>query len=278
MGQPKLKTIKRLFAVSGNRCAFPGCIATLVDSSSGKVTGRICHIKAKKPGWARYDSKQTEEERNGFDNLILMCPIHHDVIDSDVDLYTVDYLHKIKSQHEAVNTSRQKPDDSVINQFVEQEKRNDLLYTLMHELFFNANVLQDPKFKPINKLPKVPTVYPRLVSSAVEATISSGLFNESKDTELFRLLHSWREKVSEFNRRLDITEQYTFTNPTQEVLASFRTSMLKSSSILNQVRKALEEISNHLLDNYSNESGVTRKTILFGGDFNLTAQGLNSSS
>ncbi|WP_264179384.1 hypothetical protein [Sutcliffiella horikoshii] len=36
---PTPSTVKRLFAVSGNRCAFPKCINKLIEEE--KVTGRI---------------------------------------------------------------------------------------------------------------------------------------------------------------------------------------------------------------------------------------------
>ena len=42
MARPTEKTIKRHFAVSGNRCAFPDCTATLVTGTT--VTAEICHI------------------------------------------------------------------------------------------------------------------------------------------------------------------------------------------------------------------------------------------
>lgn len=93
-------TAKRLFAVSGNKCAFPKCPLPLVEPASGKVTGRICHIKARNPSGPRYDQVQTDEERNAFENLILMCPIHHDVIDADEIAYTVDHLTEIKRKYE----------------------------------------------------------------------------------------------------------------------------------------------------------------------------------
>ncbi len=102
MGEPSVATIKRLYAVSGNRCAFPKCPAPLVHE--GKVTGRICHIKGAKPGSARHDQKQSDAERHGFGNLILMCPIHHDVIDADEVAYTVERLHNLKMAHENAQT------------------------------------------------------------------------------------------------------------------------------------------------------------------------------
>jgi hypothetical protein len=95
---PRQPTIKRLFAVSGNQCAFPKCAQTLVDGET--VTGKVCHIKGKKKGSARFDELQPVEERHGFDNLILMCGRHHDVIDDDEDAYTVERLVRMKTEHE----------------------------------------------------------------------------------------------------------------------------------------------------------------------------------
>jgi hypothetical protein len=100
MTSPSTATIKRLFAVSANRCAFPNCEMPLVDVESGKVTGRICHIRARQAGGPRYDPAQSPGERNAFENLILMCPVHHDVIDSDTTRYTIEYLIRMKNESE----------------------------------------------------------------------------------------------------------------------------------------------------------------------------------
>jgi len=120
MAGPSVATVKRLFAVSGNRCAFPGCALPLVDEASGKVTGRICHIKADSPGGQRYDAGQSEKERHGFANLVLMCPLHHDVIDSDAETYTVERLLEIKARHEARYAGGAEPSDAIARQFLLQ--------------------------------------------------------------------------------------------------------------------------------------------------------------
>lgn len=109
MGKPSVPTQKRLFAVSGNRCAFRNCRQTLVDQSTGKVTARICHINGNKPTSKRYDPIQPEEERQGFDNLILMCPVHHDVIDADDVTFTVEVLRALKVEHEAKYSGQPPP-------------------------------------------------------------------------------------------------------------------------------------------------------------------------
>lgn len=120
MAGPTVATIKRLFAVSGNQCAFPGCESQLVDLASGTVTGEICHIKAKSPNGPRYDPNQTDEERHGFDNLILMCPSHHKIIDDDPTTYTVEKLLQYKTQHESQHAGGLEPPDDVARQFLEQ--------------------------------------------------------------------------------------------------------------------------------------------------------------
>jgi len=114
----RVATIKRLFAVSGNRCAFPRCKIPLIDDVSGKVTGKICHIKARKSDGTRYDPNQSEEEREAFENLLLMCPIHHDIIDADPESYTVARLKKIKTKHESSHAGGEEPSDDVAEQFI----------------------------------------------------------------------------------------------------------------------------------------------------------------
>lgn len=103
------RTMKRLFALSGNACAYPRCSLPIVDA--GTVTGEICHIKARSAGGPRFDPTQTEEERHDFGNLILLCRHHHKVIDSETELYTVNALREMKAAHEnAVGRQEQATD------------------------------------------------------------------------------------------------------------------------------------------------------------------------
>lgn len=93
-----------------NRCAFPGCRTPLI-SPTGVVLGRVAHIKAQSVGGPRYDANQTAEERHGFDNLILLCAVHHIEIDADgnLDTYTVDRLLEIKRAHEVEGAASGQP-------------------------------------------------------------------------------------------------------------------------------------------------------------------------
>lgn len=112
MPEPPLKTLKRLFALSMNQCAFPGCKAPLIEDS-GVVTGKICHIRAESLEGPRYDSKLSEEARNAFSNLILLCGRHHDIIDAQPEVYTVETLLNMKDQHERNGRIEIQPEDSL---------------------------------------------------------------------------------------------------------------------------------------------------------------------
>ncbi|MFG1350457.1 HNH endonuclease signature motif containing protein [Xanthobacter autotrophicus] len=92
---PTEKTIKRLFALSGNCCAFPGCSLPIVESA-GTITGEICHIRARNEGGPRFDRAQTDETRHGFDNLILLCRHHHRIVNADPEAYSAEALEELK--------------------------------------------------------------------------------------------------------------------------------------------------------------------------------------
>ena len=88
---------------SGDRCAFEGCSNPLFDPATGACIGDVCHINGKQPGSPRYDPEQTDEIRNGYDNLVLMCAIHARVIDyrESIGRFTVEVLSQWKSEHES---------------------------------------------------------------------------------------------------------------------------------------------------------------------------------
>jgi hypothetical protein len=124
MSGPSTKTIKRLFAVSGNRCAFPGCTLPLVDTISGTVLGEICHIQAQSAGGPRYDPNQSDEARHGFDNLLLLCPAHHKTVDENPDTHTVEALQEMKRAHEARHAGGAEPSDEITERFLIQIEGN----------------------------------------------------------------------------------------------------------------------------------------------------------
>lgn len=99
MRGPSLTTFKRLFALCGNRCAFPECSAPIAEES-GTITGEICHINAASPGGPRFDPAQSDGERHAASNLILLCGRHHKIVDAEPEKYTAQNLIALKRSHE----------------------------------------------------------------------------------------------------------------------------------------------------------------------------------
>jgi hypothetical protein len=119
--KPTEKTYRLLYAKSGNQCAFPKCRNPISD---GKILlGQVAHIKAENPGGPRYDSNQTPEERRSYENLVLLCGVHHKFVDDDPEAYTVERLLKMKANHEASAT---KIDDKQAERVAEMFVQDDI--------------------------------------------------------------------------------------------------------------------------------------------------------
>lgn len=95
MSKPSEKTVRRLFAMSGNTCAFPDCQFPIFESS-GTVTGEICHIRAQSPGGPRYEPRQADDERHSYENLVLLCRRHHKIVDAQPEVYSPSVLEEMK--------------------------------------------------------------------------------------------------------------------------------------------------------------------------------------
>ena len=67
----------------------------------GSIVGVVCHIHAQSPGGPRYNDQLTEEEVNGADNLVLLCPTHHKIIDDQPERFDATVLRKVKAEHES---------------------------------------------------------------------------------------------------------------------------------------------------------------------------------
>jgi hypothetical protein len=98
-----LKTHKMLWGRSGGRCSMPDCRKLLVvdetETDDPSIVGDEAHIVADKPDGPRGDSPLPSEDRDKFDNLILLCKIHHKIVDDQKNAYTVEGLRQIKKDH-----------------------------------------------------------------------------------------------------------------------------------------------------------------------------------
>ncbi|MFA4985306.1 MAG: HEAT repeat domain-containing protein [Candidatus Brocadiia bacterium] len=97
------RVIKLLALRSGGRCAFPGCGKILTvegQISESEVIGEIAHIAGESLGSKRYDPSMSEDQRNGYENLIFLCPTHHTQIDKQEKDFPVERLLEMKAKHE----------------------------------------------------------------------------------------------------------------------------------------------------------------------------------
>lgn len=103
MGVP-IAEQKKLWALSGNRCAFSDCRRELVSRQEGGngpiVLGHAAHIVASSLLGPRGEADLSLEERNRYENLIFLCNIHHQLVDAQPDTYTPERLRSIKHEHE----------------------------------------------------------------------------------------------------------------------------------------------------------------------------------
>ncbi|MCF1741458.1 HNH endonuclease [Paradevosia shaoguanensis] len=101
------KSIKILWAAAAGRCSFQGCEERLCYHEAAEAApyllGEMAHIAGEKPGASRHDAQQTEAQRDHYQNLMLLCPTHHTLIDRKENeaVFTVEILHAMKAEHEA---------------------------------------------------------------------------------------------------------------------------------------------------------------------------------
>lgn len=93
------KDIKILWGRSGNRCAI--CKLELTPDGNKETLGEMAHIVAKSEDGPRGESELSSRERDKYNNLILLCPTHHTEIDKNHSDWSVDKLHRIKTEHES---------------------------------------------------------------------------------------------------------------------------------------------------------------------------------
>lgn len=96
------KTRKVLWGRSGNRCAI--CRKPLVIDATAQdnhsIVGDECHIHSGAPNGPRHDSAVNANVIDEVDNLLLLCRVHHKMVDDQFETYSADLLRTIKCNHE----------------------------------------------------------------------------------------------------------------------------------------------------------------------------------
>lgn len=133
---------KLLWGRAGNRCAWAGCDQRLtvgagdeetgILQTQGVVLGEEAHIRSSKADGPRYDLNYSEELLDTYENLILLCPTHHTVIDKDGGAgWPVDDVVRMKREHERevdearspVDQRRQVREERLVAQLSAWERR-----------------------------------------------------------------------------------------------------------------------------------------------------------
>ena len=75
--------VPALSALSRGACYWPSCDEPITRFVDGIPVNNfeIAHIRAANKGGRRYVKAMTDDERNGFDNLVLLCGVHHKIVD-----------------------------------------------------------------------------------------------------------------------------------------------------------------------------------------------------
>ena len=96
------RDLKLLWGRSGGRCAFTECRRTLIGNDTDDIIGHIAHILGRSDTGPRPNPVLSEEERDAYDNLILLCPTHHAEVDAQEGRtrWTADDLRSLKRNHE----------------------------------------------------------------------------------------------------------------------------------------------------------------------------------
>ncbi|WP_053002191.1 ABC-three component system protein [Kordia jejudonensis] len=138
--------IKRLFAFSGNQCSNPDCARPVIAEDGITVVGKICHIEAASSKGPRYRKEMTDEERRGYNNLILLCDEHHSIIDNKKNegKFTKELLLEWKENHvNGNNDSELEIDDEIVYKAID-----DILFTIerleknTEKIYSKVNVIE----------------------------------------------------------------------------------------------------------------------------------------
>jgi hypothetical protein len=98
---PDTHTTFQLFADSGGYCQKPGCTRPLfLELPANRIhIAEIAHIIAAADRGPRANSALTQEQRGHYDNLLLLCPTCHTIVDKAPDTYPDALVSQWKRDH-----------------------------------------------------------------------------------------------------------------------------------------------------------------------------------
>lgn len=152
---PDTNTKHRLFADSGGYCQNPKCLAGIFKEIGEKRIhiAEIAHVFSASDEGPRSNEKISEEERGAYENLIILCPTCHTIIDKAEEEYPDVILKEWKYSH------RQK----IAERFAvaEYSSRSSVRSAILPKLNENRTIFlkygpeTDERFNPESSLPVI---------------------------------------------------------------------------------------------------------------------------
>lgn len=78
------------------------CVEKADKEASSVVIGQIAHIEAKNNNGPRANPKLSDQQRDEYPNLLLLCPTHHRLVDARESTYTAEMLRLWKADRERI--------------------------------------------------------------------------------------------------------------------------------------------------------------------------------
>jgi len=200
---PAPVTKLRLFADSGGYCSNPHCLSEIfVDLKSQTVhIAEIAHVISAGDKGPRSDADVTPEQRSEYENLILLCPCCHTIIDKAEEDYPVDLLLSWKRNHKQTIA-----DGFGARKFQTREEARQSIEPILEENSFiiqEYGPMTDERFNPESQMPaqwlrKIRTkIIPnnRKVLIVCDANLNHMTIEERK------LFHFFKQHVDDFEAK-----------------------------------------------------------------------------
>jgi hypothetical protein len=196
------KTRKLLWGRSGSRCAIckQELIISATISDSEAVVGDECHIISGETNGPRHDPSYPAEKIDSYENLMLLCRVHHKMVDDQSSTFTTEILRQIKNNH---------------------------------EIFVASKLSNNQKLKPVRfrRLKKnIPDFLVRITTGKQLIDLISGSYAFSMDHDelsteeeanliggFFQELHDWMDIIDEMEPIDRVKGAYNLTKLIQEV-------------------------------------------------------------
>jgi hypothetical protein len=277
-----LKTHKLLWGKSGSKCAFEECrhdlIADETETDDESIIGDEAHIVARNVDGPRGISSLTPEERDKYDNLILLCRKHHKIADDQSIFYTVEKLRDIKASHEkwvfeslTVDKIKEKTDltyasyiDEIVNSLDFEHWNAWTSWT------FGNSSMSYARFKAFEELPNYiigrfwPHVYIDLEDSIynIKAIVNDLLmvFNKHLDRESLKIREGEDLEVKSIDtERFYSLIYYEDQNVYNELLSQYEYHTDLIDDLMFELTRAgnllIEKIRNYIYPMYREEGG-----------------------